>query len=72
MLPAAIDTARPWACWSCFAFRPIRRPPTPTPHLPIGTDHLNGVERAKLIAQRADVLAAPPGLHATLAQLIRE
>jgi creatinine amidohydrolase len=29
------------------------------PHLPIGTDHLNGVERAKLIAQRADVLVAP-------------
>jgi creatinine amidohydrolase len=29
------------------------------PHLPIGTDHLNGVERAKLIAQRVDVLAAP-------------
>lgn len=29
------------------------------PHLPIGTDYLNGVERAKLIAQRADVLVAP-------------
>lgn len=28
-------------------------------HLPIGTDFLNGVERAKLIAQRADVLVAP-------------
>ena len=28
-------------------------------HLPIGTDHLNGVERAKLIAQRRDVLVAP-------------
>jgi creatinine amidohydrolase len=28
-------------------------------HLPIGTDYLNGVERAKLIAQRADVLVAP-------------
>jgi creatinine amidohydrolase len=28
-------------------------------HLPIGTDYLNGVERAKLIAQRTDVLVAP-------------
>jgi creatinine amidohydrolase len=28
-------------------------------HLPIGTDYLNGVERAKRIAQRADVLVAP-------------
>lgn len=28
-------------------------------HLPIGTDFLNGVERAKLVAQRADVLVAP-------------
>ena len=28
-------------------------------HLPIGTDHLNGVERAKRIAQRTDVLVAP-------------
>ncbi|MEJ2206745.1 MAG: creatininase family protein [Gemmatimonadota bacterium] len=28
-------------------------------HLPIGTDYLNGEERAKLIAQRADVLVAP-------------
>jgi creatinine amidohydrolase len=28
-------------------------------HLPIGTDALNGIERAKLIAQRADVLVAP-------------
>lgn len=28
-------------------------------HLPIGTDYLNGVERAKLIAQRADILVAP-------------
>ncbi len=28
-------------------------------HLPIGTDYLNGDERAKLIAQRADVLVAP-------------
>lgn len=28
-------------------------------HLPIGTDYLNGVERAKMIAQRADVLVAP-------------
>lgn len=28
-------------------------------HLPIGTDYLNGVERAKLIAQRAEVLVAP-------------
>ncbi|MEA1784850.1 creatininase family protein [Arenibacter sp. GZD96] len=28
-------------------------------HLPIGTDYLNGVERAKLIAQRANVLVAP-------------
>jgi creatinine amidohydrolase len=28
-------------------------------HLPIGTDFLNGVERAKLIAQKADVLVAP-------------
>jgi len=28
-------------------------------HLPIGTDYLNGVERAKLIAQRAPVLVAP-------------
>lgn len=27
--------------------------------LPIGTDYLNGVERAKLIAQRTDVLVAP-------------
>jgi len=27
--------------------------------LPIGTDSLNGIERAKLIAQRADVLVAP-------------
>ncbi len=29
------------------------------PHLPIGTDFLNGLERAKLIAQRTDVLVAP-------------
>jgi len=28
-------------------------------HLPIGTDYLNGEERAKLIAQRTDVLVAP-------------
>ena len=28
-------------------------------HLPIGTDFLNGVERAKLIAQRTDALVAP-------------
>lgn len=28
-------------------------------HLPIGTDYFNGLERAKLIAQRADVLVAP-------------
>lgn len=28
-------------------------------HLPIGTDYLNGVERAKLIAQEVDVLVAP-------------
>jgi creatinine amidohydrolase len=28
-------------------------------HLPIGTDYLNGLERAKLIAQRSDVLVAP-------------
>ena len=28
-------------------------------HLPIGTDYLNGVERAKLIAQQIDVLVAP-------------
>jgi creatinine amidohydrolase len=28
-------------------------------HLPIGTDFLNGVERAKRIAQRVDVLVAP-------------
>lgn len=28
-------------------------------HLPIGTDYLNGVERAKLIAQDVDVLVAP-------------
>jgi creatinine amidohydrolase len=28
-------------------------------HLPIGTDFINGVERAKLIAQQADVLVAP-------------
>ena len=28
-------------------------------HLPIGTDYLNGVERAKLIAQRVDGLVAP-------------
>ena len=28
-------------------------------HLPIGTDYLNGVERAKLVAQRADALVAP-------------
>ena len=29
------------------------------PHLPIGTDFLNGVERAKLVAQKTDVLVAP-------------
>ncbi len=29
------------------------------PHLPIGTDYLNAVEIAKLIAQRTDVLVAP-------------
>jgi creatinine amidohydrolase len=29
------------------------------PHLPIGTDFLNGMERAKLIAQQTDVLVAP-------------
>ncbi|HXG88474.1 MAG TPA: creatininase family protein [Vicinamibacterales bacterium] len=28
-------------------------------HLPIGTDFLNGLERAKLVAQRADALVAP-------------
>ena len=28
-------------------------------HLPIGTDYLNGVERAKRIAYRTDVLVAP-------------
>jgi creatinine amidohydrolase len=28
-------------------------------HLPIGTDYFNGLERAKLIAQQADVLVAP-------------
>lgn len=28
-------------------------------HLPIGTDYLNGVERAKLVAQEVDVLVAP-------------
>ena len=28
-------------------------------HLPLGTDYLNGVERAKLVAQRADVVVAP-------------
>jgi creatinine amidohydrolase len=28
-------------------------------HLPIGTDFLNGLERAKLIAERTDVLVAP-------------
>lgn len=28
-------------------------------HLPIGTDYLNGLERAKLIGLRADVLVAP-------------
>jgi creatinine amidohydrolase len=28
-------------------------------HLPIGTDYLNGVARAQLIAQRADALVAP-------------
>ena len=35
------------------------------PQLPIGTDYLAGVERAKLIAQRTDVLVAPillPGI----------
>src|SRR5258705_10262020 len=28
-------------------------------HLPIGTDFMNGLERAKLIAQQTDVLVAP-------------
>ena len=28
-------------------------------HLPIGTDYFNGLERAKLIAQKAAVLVAP-------------
>lgn len=28
-------------------------------HLPIGTDFLNGLERAKLVAQRTDILVAP-------------
>ena len=28
-------------------------------HLPIGTDFLNGVERAKLVAQQTDALVAP-------------
>jgi creatinine amidohydrolase len=28
-------------------------------HLPIGTDYFNGLERAKLVAQKADVLVAP-------------
>lgn len=28
-------------------------------HLPIGTDYLNGLERAKLIAQQTDILVAP-------------
>ena len=29
------------------------------PHLPLGTDYFNGLERAKLVAQRTDVLVAP-------------
>lgn len=29
------------------------------PHLPIGTDFINGVERCKLIAQERDILVAP-------------
>src|SRR5262245_51846037 len=29
------------------------------PHAPIGTDYFSGVERAKLIAQRTDILVAP-------------
>ena len=29
------------------------------PHAPIGTDYYSGVERAKLIAQRTDILVAP-------------
>lgn len=29
------------------------------PHLPIGTDFINGVERCKLIAQERDILACP-------------
>ncbi len=35
-------------------------------HLPIGTDFLNGLERAKMFAQQTDVLVAPvlfPGQH---------
>jgi creatinine amidohydrolase len=28
-------------------------------HLPLGTDYLNGVERAKLVAQRTDAVVAP-------------
>ena len=28
-------------------------------HLPIGTDYLSGIERAKLVAQKTDVLVAP-------------
>src|SRR5690348_3581464 len=35
------------------------------PQTPIGTDYLNGVEEAKLIAQKTDVLVAPillPGI----------
>ena len=54
-------------------------------HLPIGTDYLNGLERAKLIAQRTDVLVAPvllpgnspyhmefPGTVSLPAELIQE
>ena len=42
-------------------------------HLPIGTDYLNGVERAKRIAQRADVLvgAHPAARAVTLPHGIR-
>ncbi len=55
------------------------------PHMSIGTDFLNGLERAKLVAQRTDVLVAPillpgnspyhlafPGTISLPAELIQE
>ena len=42
-----------------IAILPIAAVEQHGPHLPLGTDYFNGLERAKLIAQKTDVLVAP-------------